>query len=167
MGIGSGVMAGETGVMLQNRGAWFSLDPEHCNVIAPRKRTMHTLMPGMAFREGNPWLVFGTMGGSMQSQIHVELLTRLIDQGMHVDEAIDAPRFDAVIGEDSGGRPALAMEGRFPPDVVEGLRNRGQGVQIVEPYTSMMGHSHATEILDQGVYVGASDPRSEGLALGY
>jgi gamma-glutamyltranspeptidase/glutathione hydrolase len=167
MGIGSGVMAGETGIMLQNRGAWFSLDPDHCNVIGPRKRTMHTLMPGMAFRDGNPWLVFGTMGGSMQSQIHVELLTRLIDQGMQVDEAVDAPRFDAVIGEDGQGRPALVMEGRFPPEVVDALRERGQGVQVVEPYTSMMGHSHAIELIGDGVYVGASDPRSEGLALGY
>ena len=110
MGIGSGIMAGETGVMLQNRGAWFSLDQSHPNVIAPRKRTMHTLMPGMAFRQGKPWLVFGTMGGSMQAQIHVQILTRLIDQGLPIDRAIDAPRFDAVSGYTAGAPSPGARE---------------------------------------------------------
>jgi gamma-glutamyltranspeptidase len=166
MGIGSGIMAGETGMMLQNRGAWFSLDDDHPNVIAPRKRTMHTLMPGMAFRHGKPWLVFGTMGGSMQAQIHVQILTRLIDLGLRIDGAIDAPRFDAVSGS-TNGRPRLAIEARFDDDVLAGLFARGHGVDPVEPYTSRMGHAHAIQILDNGVYVGAADPRSEGLALGY
>jgi gamma-glutamyltranspeptidase len=166
MGIGSGIMAGETGVMLQNRGAWFSLDQAHPNVIAPRKRTMHTLMPGMAFRQGKPWLVFGTMGGSMQAQIHVQILTRLIDQGLRVDGAIDAPRFDAVSGY-THGRPRLALERRFDDEVQADLFARGHAVDLLEPYTSEMGHAHAIEILDNGVYVGVADPRSEGLALGY
>lgn len=166
MGIGSGIMAGETGVMLQNRGAWFSLDKSHPNVIAPRKRTMHTLMPGMAFRDGKPWLVFGTMGGSMQAQIHVQLLTRVIDQGLPIDRAIDAPRFDAVTGT-VNGRPRLAMEGRFDDDVQADLFARGHAVDPVEAYTSLMGHAHAIQVLDSGVYVGAADPRSEGLALGF
>jgi gamma-glutamyltranspeptidase len=166
MGIGSGIMAGETGVMLQNRGAWFSLDQAHPNVIAPRKRTMHTLMPGMAFRQGKPWLVFGTMGGSMQAQIHVQILTRLIDQGFPIDGAIDAPRFDAVSGY-TRGRPRLALESRFDDEVQADLFARGHAVDLLEPYTSEMGHAHAIEILDTGVYVGAADPRSEGLALGY
>jgi gamma-glutamyltranspeptidase len=166
MGIGSGVMAGETGIMLHNRGAWFSLDDTHANVIAPHKRTMHTLMPGMAFRNGKPWLVFGTMGGSMQAQIHVQLLTRLIDGGLPIDRAIDAPRFDAVSGS-TNGRPRLAIESRFDDDVLADLFARGHAVDPVEPYTSEMGHAHAIQMLDNGVYVGAADPRSEGLALGY
>lgn len=167
MGIGSGVMAGETGVMLQNRGHWFSLDPEHVNVIAPGKRTMHTLMPGMAFKDDKPWLVFGTMGGSAQAQIHVELLTRLIDQGVHVDEAIDAPRFDAVVGEGEGGRPALAVEGRFSSDVTDDLRARGHDVSVAEPYSSAFGHAHAIRVTENGSYIGAADPRAESLALGF
>jgi gamma-glutamyltranspeptidase len=167
MGIGCGVMAGETGVMLQNRGAWFSLDPGSANVIAPRKRTMHTLMPGMAYRNGKPWLVFGTMGGGMQPQIHVQLLTHMIDQGLAIDDAIQAPRFDAVVGADLYDRPRIEMEGRFSPDIVAGLWSRGHAVALTEPYSSEMGHAHAIEVRETGVYVGASDPRSDGLALGY
>jgi gamma-glutamyltranspeptidase/glutathione hydrolase len=166
MGIGSGIMAGETGMMLQNRGAWFSLAEGHPNVIGPGKRTMHTLMPGMAFRDGKPWLVFGTMGGSMQPQIHVQILTRLIDGGLPIDQAIDAPRFDAVSGS-ANGRPRLAIESRFDDEVLADLFARGHAVDPVDPYTSQMGHAHAIQILDNGVYVGAADPRSEGLALGY
>lgn len=167
MGIGCGVMAGETGIMLQNRGAWFSLDPAHVNVIAPGKRTMHTLMPGMAFRGDQPWLVFGTMGGSMQPQIHVQLLTRLIDGGLPLDVAIDAPRFDAVAGADADNRPRLELEGRFPPDVVADLWRRGHAPAVTEPYTSAMGHAHAIERLGSGSYLGVADPRAESLALGY
>jgi gamma-glutamyltranspeptidase/glutathione hydrolase len=166
MGIGSGVMAGSTGIMLHNRGAWFSVDPGHANVIAPGKRTMHTLMPGMAFRKGKPWLVFGTMGGSAQAQIHVQILTNRIDLDMPIDEAIDAPRFDAVAGE-VNGRPRLAVENRFDDEALADLFARGHGVDLLEPYSSALGHAHAIEILPNGVYVGAADPRSEGLALGY
>lgn len=166
MGIGSGVMGGETGIMLQNRGAWFSLDRDHINVIAPRKRTLHTLMPGMAFRGDRPWLVFGTMGGSMQPQIHVELLLGLIDLGMPLDEALAAPRFDAVTGSGPEG-PSLLMEDRFPREVIAALRRRGHTVSLTAPFTGQMGHAHAIEILDNGAYLGASDPRTDSLALGY
>jgi len=167
MGFGSGVMAGETGIMLQNRGHWFSLEPAHINVIAPGKRTMHTLMPGMAFRDDRPWLVFGSMGGSTQAQIHVELLTRLIDQGLAVDEAIDAPRFDAVAGSSAGGSPLIQLEDRFPPAVIAELERRGHAVELLPPLTGAMGHAHAIQILPNGGYVGAADPRSDSAALGY
>lgn len=166
MGIGSGVMGGETGVMLQNRGAWFSLQPDHTNVIAPHKRTMHTLMPGIAFKDGKPWLVFGTMGGSMQAQIHVQLLSRLVDQSMQPDEALGAPRFDAVRGE-RDGKPSLTIEGRVSEDMLDALRERGHGVEPVDSLTSAMGHAHMIRILDDGVYAGAADPRADSLALGY
>lgn len=165
MGIGSGVMAGETGVMLQNRGASFSLSAGHPNVIASRKRTMHTLMPAMAFRGGRPWLVFGTMGGSSQPQIQVQILSRLVDQGMRLDEAIDAPRFDAAVGLDVDGRPLIQFENGFPGAVIEALAQRGHGIEEVRPYS--LGHAHAIQILQDGVYVGAADPRTDSLALGY
>ncbi len=165
-GIGSGVMGGSTGIMLQNRGAWFSLDPKHVNVIAPGKRTMHTLMPAMAFRGEQPWLVFGTMGGSMQSQIHVEILTRMLDRGMPLDKALDAPRFDAVLGSEEG-KPILAVEGRVADATVRGLEQRGNVVQIWPPYTAQAGHAHAIEVLNSDAYLGAADPRTESLALGY
>jgi gamma-glutamyltranspeptidase/glutathione hydrolase len=165
-GIGSGVMAGETGVMLHNRGAWFSLDRSHANVIAPGKRTMHTLMPAMAFRDGSPWLVFGTMGGSAQAQIHVELLTRILDQGKQIDEALAAPRFDAVVGEGPQGRPLIQMEAGFPADVMAELQRRGHEIQLLPPGGGI-GHAHAIQILGNGAYMGASDPRTTSLALGY
>ncbi|HZS94393.1 MAG TPA: gamma-glutamyltransferase [Chloroflexota bacterium] len=164
MGIGSGVMGGESGIMLQNRGAWFSLKPDHINVIAPRKRTMHTLMPAMGFRNGAPAFVFGTMGGSMQPQIHAQLLTRLIDQELPPDEAVAAPRFDAV--PHGAAAPYIGMESRFDEGVVDGLRSRGHDVRLVEPYASSMGHAHVISI-NGGVYTGASDPRTESLALGF
>lgn len=162
LGIGSGVMGGETGIMLQNRGSWFSLDAHHPNVIAPRKRTMHTLMPAMAYRNGRPWLVFGTMGGSTQPQIHVQLLTRMLDQGMPLDAALAAPRFDAVVG-DEDGQPLVRLEPGFPAAVMAELRRRGHAVQE----GGSMGHAHAIEILPEGVYRGAADPRTHSLALGY
>jgi gamma-glutamyltranspeptidase/glutathione hydrolase len=161
-------MAGSTGIMLQNRGAWFSLDPAHVNVIAPRKRTMHTLMPAMAFREGSPWLIFGTMGGSAQAQIQVELLTRLIDQELPLDEALAAPRFDAVpLTGDVDGRPGLLLERRVPDEVVAGLRARGHGVHVLDVPVAGIGHAHAIQVLPDGVYVGASDPRTDSQAAGY
>lgn len=165
-GIGSGVMGGTTGIMLQNRGTWFSLDPRDANVIAPGKRTMHTLMPAMAFRGTRPWLIFGTMGGSMQAQIHVEILTRLLDRGMTIDDALDAPRFDAVLGGDEN-RPILGLEARFSPATVEGLRARGNSVQLWPAYTPAAGHAHIIEVLRSGSYAGASDPRTDSLALGF
>lgn len=165
-GIGSGVMGGSTGVMLQNRGTWFSLDPDHVNVIAPGKRTMHTLMPAMAFRGERPWLVFGTMGGSMQAQIHVEVLTRMLDRGMRLDEALDAPRFDAVMG-DEDGKPILSVEGRVADNVLDDLAKRGNAVHVWPPYTAQAGHAHGIEVLESAAYVGAADPRTESLALGY
>jgi gamma-glutamyltranspeptidase/glutathione hydrolase len=165
-GIGSGVMGGTTGIMLHNRGTWFSLDPREANVIAPGKRTMHTLMPAMAFRGTRPWLVFGTMGGSMQAQIHVQVLTRLLDRGMHIDEALDAPRFDAVLGNGDDG-PILGLEGRFSHGTLEGIRERGNTVQLWPAYTAAAGHAHIIEVADSGSYVGASDPRTDSLALGF
>jgi gamma-glutamyltranspeptidase/glutathione hydrolase len=127
---------------------------------------MHTLMPAMAFKQDRPWLVFGTMGGSAQAQIHVQILTRLIDAELPLDEAIDAPRFDAVCGT-AYGQPRLAVEGRFDEDVLADLYARGHGVDVLGAYSSRMGHAHAIQILDNGAYVGASDPRAESLALGY
>ena len=93
-GFGSGVLDPETGVHFQNRGASFSLDPSHPNVLEPRKRTAHTLLPGMLFREGErrPWIVAGSMGGDIQPQIHVQLVSALVDGGADIATAVAAPR---------------------------------------------------------------------------
>src|SRR5207237_7825132 len=92
-GFGSGVTVPRWGINLQNRGTFFSLDPADANVIAPRKRTMHTLMPAMALRDGRPWLVFGTMGGDGQAQTHLQLLVRIVDDREDIQRAVEAPRW--------------------------------------------------------------------------
>src|SRR5439155_20733043 len=88
VGFGSGVHVPGWGINLQNRGGYFSLDPAHVNAIAPRKRTMHTLIPALALRDGRPWLVFGTMGGDGQAQTHLQILTRVAGDGADPQEAI-------------------------------------------------------------------------------
>ena len=160
-GFGSGITVPGWGINLQNRGAFFSLDPGHVNVIAPRKRTLHTIVPGMAFRGDRPWLVFGTMGGNGQAQTHLQLLTRIVDDGAGLQEAVDAPRWVLSPADWS-----LSAESRFEAEVVEGLRDRGHNLEIVGDFDSLMGHAHAIAATDQG-YEGATDPRTEGAVLGF
>ena len=160
VGFGSGVTVPEWGINLQNRGAYFSLNPEHANVVAPRKRTMHTLMPGMAFRDGKPWIVFGTMGGDGQAQTHVDFLSHVIDDGLDVQQAIDAPRW--VI---SPADWSIAAESRIGDSVLRALRVMGHRIEAVGPYETRMGHAHAIEVTEHG-YAAATDPRAEGAAAG-
>lgn len=159
-GFGSGVTVPGWGINLQNRGAFFSLDPAHANVIAPSKRTLHTLMPAMAFRGEDPWLVFGTMGGDGQAQTHLQVLNRVIDDGLNIQEAIDAPRW--VVSPSDW---TVTLEARFADDVLDGLDERGHAVTRVSSYDTGMGHAHGIELIDGG-YAAATDPRAEGAALG-
>src|SRR4030095_14515994 len=121
---GSAIGAGDTGVLLQNRGAFFSLDARHPNRLAPRKRTAHTLIPSMYLVDGRPRLVYGTMGGDGQPQTQAALVTRVIDRGLAPQAAVEAPRwlFGRTWGETSRG---LRVENRFDPGVAEALRRRG------------------------------------------
>jgi gamma-glutamyltranspeptidase/glutathione hydrolase len=160
MGFGSGVTIPGFGINLQNRGAHFSLDPSHVNVIAPGKRTLHTLIPAMAFREGRPWLVFGSMGGDGQAQTHLQLLARIVDDGGDVQRAIDAPRWMV-----SPTDWTVAAESRFGDATLAELRRRGHRLTVTEPFDSLMGHAHAIEVMADG-YAAGSDPRTEGAALG-
>ena len=160
VGFGSGVHVADWGINLQNRGGYFSLDPDHVNVIAPRKRTMHTLIPALALRDGVPWLVFGSMGGDGQAQTHVQLLTKIVDDGIDLQEAIDAPRWVVSPGDWS-----VSVETPIGGDVVAGLRAKGHDVREVGALDSMMGHAHAIRV-DDGGYAAATDPRTEGAALG-
>jgi gamma-glutamyltranspeptidase/glutathione hydrolase len=160
MGFGSGVTVPGWGINLQNRGASFSLDPAHVNAIAPRKRTLHTLIPAMALRDGRPWLVFGTMGGDGQAQTHLQLLVRIVDDGLDPQAAIDAPRW-FVSPQDW----SVTAESRFTPTMIEGLQTRGHRVDLAGPFDSLLGHAHAILVDEEG-YSGATDPRTEGAALG-
>lgn len=160
VGFGSGVTVPGWGINLQNRGGYFSLDPGHPNAVAPRKRTLHTLMPGMAFRDGAPWLVFGTMGGDGQAQTHLQLLTRMIDGSDDPQQAVSAPRW--VVSPDDW---TVSCESRFGGAVLAGLRERGHPLEEMGPYEIKMGHAHAIEVVEDG-YAAGTDPRAEGAALG-
>lgn len=164
---GAGIVAGDTGVLLQNRGSFFSLDPAHVNTLEPRKRTMHTLNPPMLRKDGKPWLVYGTMGGEGQPQTQAALVTRMVDFGLSPHDAVAAPRW--LYGR-SWGLPVnnLRIEGRFAPQVADSLRQRGHDVEELGSFSDLMGHAGA--ILcdhERGVLFGATDPRSDGLAAGY
>ena len=160
-GFGSGVTVPGWGINLHNRGSYFSLDPHHANVIAPRKRTMHTLIPGMALRNDRPHLVFGSMGGDGQAQTHLQLLTRIIDDGADVQHAVDAPRWLVSPADWS-----VLAESRFDSGTIETLRQRGHQIGLAEPFDSNMGHAHAIQVAASGGYFGAADPRSEGAVAG-
>ena len=162
---GAAVVAGDTGVLLQNRGAFFSLDPRHPNRLAPRKRTAHTLIPSMYLVDGAPRFVYGTMGGDGQPQTQAALVTRLVDRGLGPQAAVEAPRwlFGRTWGEES---TSLRLEARFAKPVAASLRARGHDVVVVDGWSDLMGHAHVIRIDDDGLRAG-SDPRADGAALGW
>jgi gamma-glutamyltranspeptidase/glutathione hydrolase len=162
---GAAVVAGDTGVLLQNRGAFFSLDAAHPNALGPSKRTATTLIPSMYFVDGRPRLVYGTMGGEGQPQTQAALVTRIIDRGLGPQAAVEAPRwlFGRTWGEPS---KALRLETRFAHDVADDLRGRGHDVRMVDDWSDLMGHAHVIEISADGTLRGGSDPRADGAALG-
>ncbi|MGG6309667.1 gamma-glutamyltransferase [Paenibacillus macerans] len=163
---GAGVAPGGTGVLLQNRGSFFSLDPSAVNALAPCKRTFHTLMPAMACRNGKPAILYGTQGGEGQPQTQTLLLTRLLHYGMNPQEAVDQPRF--VWGR-TWGEPteALTVEGRVDPAVLEALAAAGHQVRKAEDYDGLAGHAHVIAIDEHGYRLGGTDPRCDGAAIGW
>ncbi|RXZ82671.1 gamma-glutamyltransferase [Paenibacillaceae bacterium] len=164
---GSAVAAGDTGILLQNRGSFFSLDPGHVNCLEPHKRTFHTLMPAMACRDGKPSILYGTQGGEGQPQTQTALLTRMIDFDMDPQAAVDAPRW--LWGRTWGeANQALKLEGRIDADVAQALASAGHDVQVVSDFNGLMGHAHAIRIdPDTGFLSGGADPRSDGVAIGW
>lgn len=163
---GSGVTAGDTGILLQNRGSFFSLDPQHVNALEPRKRTFHTLMPAMACREGKPYILYGTQGGEGQPQTQSALLTRMVDYGMDPQAAIDAPRW--VWGRTWGAKTQeLKLEARFGADVAMALASAGHEVRTVGAFDGIVGHAQAILIGDDGTRYGGADPRADGGCAGW
>lgn len=155
---GSGLVAGETGVTLQNRGGCFRLEEGHANCIAPRKRPMHTIIPAMAFRDDKPLLAFGVMGGDFQAMGQAWVFSNWLDCGMDLQEAIDAPRCWAGGGVASLERPLY-------PLVQAELARRGHSVAVSD---LALGGGQAI-LIDHGngVLQAGSDPRKDGCALGY
>jgi gamma-glutamyltranspeptidase/glutathione hydrolase len=168
MGFGSGIVDPATGIAFQNRGSFFSLEPDHPNVLAPHKRTLHTLMPGMLFRAGRPWIVTGSMGGDAQPQIHAQVVSALVDGGVDVATAVGAPRWFVEPEEHFLPPDAVRAEPRFRPGLLEGLASMGHPLTPTEPFDGWLGHAHAIELVEGGPAAGGTlaattDPRSQGL----
>ncbi len=171
-GFGSGHVPGRLGFAIQNRGCLFALDPEHPNHLEPGKRPFHTIIPGFVTKDGEPWLSFGVMGGDMQPQGHVQVLTDMIDFDMDVQEAGDAPRWRHLGSSEPTGEPAqgggsVVLESGFGPEVREALEKRGHHV-LDSPRGGGFGGYQAIRIdLKNHVLFGGSDPRKDGQASGY
>ncbi len=157
---GSGLTVGDTGIVLQNRGMSFSLDPDHPNVIAPHKRTRHTILPAMMFYQGRPLLAFGCVGGDVQPQGQVQFLCNLIDYGMNVQDALDAPRWRY-----EGVGASMALEAGHSTDTWENLASRGH--QITGSGGFFGGGQTLLIHPEYGTFQGGSDPRRDGCAIGY
>lgn len=161
---GSGIVVDGTGITLQNRGSFFSLDPHQVNCLMPLKRTFHTLNPAMLLRDGRPYMVYGTMGGEGQPQTQAALVTRIVDYGFDAARAVDAPRW--LYGRSWGNASNdLKLEGRIPLAVQQELARRGHHVRVLEDYTELMGHAGVILRTKNG-WQGSADPRSDGMAAG-
>lgn len=170
-GFGSGLAAADLGFAMQNRGCLFALDPEHPNRLEPGKRPFHTIIPAFATKDGKPWLTFGVMGGDMQPQGHVQVLVNLLDFGMNVQQAGEAPRIEHVGHATPTGRPAAPNGGTakaefgIPDAVVAELTRRGHQVERVRTN----GGGYQAILIDPttGVLHGGSEARKDGAAVGY
>ncbi|HET8576969.1 MAG TPA: gamma-glutamyltransferase [Methylomirabilota bacterium] len=164
---GSGLVAGRTGVVLQNRGVHFSLDPAHPNRLEPGKRPLHTLIASLAFKGDRLWQAFGCMGADGQPQIHLQAYTAMIDFGLDIRAAVESPRWLAGRFAIGDPRDLLNMEGRFPEATYVELERRGHVVNRWGPWHQLAGHAHGITIDPAtGLCTGAADPRSDGAAIG-
>lgn len=170
-GFGSKLASPDLGFAIQNRGTLFTLDENHANVLKPGKRPFHTIIPAMALKDGKPWFTFGVMGGDMQPQGHVQVLVNLIDFGMNVQAAGEAPRVEHVGSATPTGKPAAANGGTvnaepgIPDDVVKELIRRGHTVKRVP----VNGGGYQGILIDPktGVLHGGTEARKDGAAVGY
>lgn len=169
-GFGSGLVDPKTGISYQNRGAFFSLDPSHPNVLAPAKRTVHTLTPGMLLRNGRPWIAHGQMGSEIQPQIFAQFVSAVVDGGVDIATALTAPRWAALMPGHMQPPRLTVLEMGYSEDVADDLRRYGHDVSWEGRLSSVMGHAQAVEVIEyEGgrTLAAASDPRSDGAALAW
>src|SRR5688572_24945063 len=170
-GMGSGMAPPGLGFILQDRGEQFVLKEDHPNAFAPGKRPFHTIIPAFVTKYGKPWLSFGVMGGAMQPQGHAQIVMNLVDFGMNLQEAGDAPRIQHDGSTDPAGQATvmsdggeLDLESGFPYETVRGLMRKGHSVRFADgPY----GGYQAIMVNPHGGYIGASESRKDGQAAGY
>jgi len=170
-GMGSGMTPTGLGFVLQDRGEMFSLEPGHPNVFEPGKRPFHTIIPAFVTKDGRPWLSFGVMGGAMQPQGHVQVLVNIIDFGMDLQAAGDAPRIrhdgsSEPTGERMTDGGVVKVETGFPAASLEELRRRGHRVEVAND-GGYGGYQAIGRNPDNGVWIGASESRKDGHAAGY
>jgi gamma-glutamyltranspeptidase/glutathione hydrolase len=164
---GSGVVAGDTGIVLQNRSAYFSLDPQHPNRLEPGKRPMHTLIASMALKSGHLQQVLGCMGADGQPQIHLQAYVGLVDFGLDIQQALEMPRWLSGRFNIGDSRDLLNMEGRFPATTVRDLERRGHSVNCWPDWCELAGHAQGITVDPaSGIRMGGADPRSDGAAIG-
>lgn len=167
---GCGEIVEGTGIMLNNRaGRGFELTAGHPNCIAPGKRTMHTLSPYMAFKGDRPYLAWGTPGGDAQPQWNLQIFMNLVEAGMGLQQAIEAPRWQSFPGTDPATIETpfeLRIEEGYPPETVAELQRRGHRLKPMGEMESGGGGQAIMVDLDRGIYVGGSDPRVDGCAIG-
>ncbi len=162
MAFGSGVVVDGTGIALQNRGRSFSLDPKHKNKIEPHKRPLHTIIPGMLFKDGEFLMSFGVMGADMQPQGHVQFLVNLIDFRMNLQEAVDAPRVRHLKDME------VYLEDGIPEETAAALAGKGHQMVGEFSHKNEAGGGQAIYLdRDENVLLGASDRRKDGCAIGY
>lgn len=169
-GMGSGMTPDGLGFILQNRAEMFSLDPDHPNTLEPGKRPFHTIIPGFITRDGEPWMSYGVMGGGMQPQAHAQIMINMIDFGMNVQEAGDAPRIrHGGSSQPEGDRMrdggTVDLESGFSQETVRALEEKGHEVTIRAGHFG--GYQAIHYDAEHGVFYGASEPRKDGQAAGY
>jgi len=167
-GMGSGMVPPGLGFMLQDRGELFNLEEGHADTYAPGKRPFHTIIPGFVTKDGAPYMSFGVMGGSMQPQGQVQVLMNMIDFGMNLQEAGDAPRFriddtSEPTGEKMTDGGSVFLETGFSMETMRDLAARGHSVNIGRD--GFGGYQAIKRV--NGVYYGASESRKDGQAAGY
>ena len=163
---GSGVVLADTGILWQNRGCSFSLDPDSLNALEPGRLPFHTLNPALALLDDGRTMVYGTMGGDGQPQTQSTVFARHAVFGQSLQQAVSAPRW--LLGRTWGqSTDTLKMESRFDPALIDELRRRGHEVEPIEPWDERVGHAGALARHASGLIEGAADPRSNGAAAGF
>ncbi len=161
---GAGLVVPGTGICLQNRGACFTLEESHPNVLGGGKRPYHTIIPAMAMRDGRLWLSFGVMGGFMQPQGHLQVMVNMVDHGLDVQAALDALRFRV----DERGGPQVSIEEGVPVETCKALATMGHDVRTEPAFWSGFGGGQIIAVHPEtGVLEGGSDPRKDGCAVGF
>ena len=145
---------------MQNRGSGFVLRPGHANVVAPRKRPFHTIIPAFVTQKGRPLMSFGVMGGSMQAQGHAQVMTRFVDYRQNPQAAADAPRWRLLEGLD------VNIEQGVPADVMDELKRRGHKLHLADRWATTFGRAQLIYRMADG-YLAASERRTDGQAVGF